>query len=250
MPRFNINTSLQSSLTRTYWKAGQRVLIATQQPVIDMVMNIDPRDLKARVSGLMKPDLINHYVSDIWIKTGAMFAVDTMKRIERISRKQDDNIDFWEDYYRRYTRERSAMKAKEILDGQTGIINQIIDRNIEEGQLGGLGIPDIQRYLRTDLQDSLTEMNRYQAERIARTEVIGASNTGSFDSAQASGLDMKKAWLTSGLPNIRQSHLDYEAMGDVDMDYNYAPGLQYAGDPEGSPDEIINCRCTIVYNVD
>jgi hypothetical protein len=61
---------------------------------------------------------------------------------------------------------------------------------------------------------------------------------------------MKKAWLTSGLPGIRQSHLDYEALGDVEMEYDFAPGLQYPGDPEGEPEEIINCRCTVIYNVD
>jgi hypothetical protein len=96
----------------------------------------------------------------------------------------------------------------------------------------------------------MTLINRYQAERIARTEVIGASNKGSFDAAERTGLVKTKEWATSGLPGIRQSHLDYEALGEMEMDYEYNTGLMYPGDPNGDPEEIINCRCTHIFNVD
>jgi hypothetical protein len=104
--------------------------------------------------------------------------------------------------------------------------------------------------IRSSLIDGLTEINSFQAERIARTEVIGASNTGSFEGAMETGVALGKEWMTSGLPNIRQSHLDYEAMGTVDMDYEYNTGLQYPGDPNGDPEEIINCRCVPTYSID
>jgi hypothetical protein len=261
--QLQINELKRSSLIRLYWKTGLKVLSAIQQPVIEMSDKLDPTVLKDRVRGLMDHRKMEDYINTIWIKTGAHFAVDTMRKLEpimkgkpkkdlgvRMELKAEDSIDYWEDYFRRYTRERTAKITGEIMDTQAKLVNDIIDRNLEEGRLGGLGIEQIQRYLRTDLQDSLTEMNRYQAERIARTEVIGSSNTGSFDAATESGLDMKKAWLTSGLPNIRESHLEYEALGDQDMDYEYNTGLQYPSDPEGAPEEIINCRCTVVYNVD
>ena len=61
---------------------------------------------------------------------------------------------------------------------------------------------------------------------------------------------MKKGWLTSGLKGVRDSHLLYESQGFVSMDYEYAPGLKHPGDPNGAANEIINCRCTIIYNVD
>lgn len=221
-----------------------------QQPVIDLASEMDPESLKKRVSSLLKPAMMKEHISAIWVKTGSLFAVDMMKRMERMPKKQEEDVDYWEDYYRRYTRERTAAITGEIMDTQTIVVNRIIDELLEEGTDRGLGIPEIQRRMRQDLLEGLTEINKYQAERIARTEVIGASNTGSFDGAKASGLDMKKAWLTSGLPGVRQTHQDYESMGPVEMDYEFSTGLQYPGDPEGDPEEIINCRCTIIYEVD
>jgi hypothetical protein len=138
-------------------------------------------------------------------------------------------------------RERTLLKTHAIMDTQTEIVNGMIDKVIERGIEQGWGVEKIQRAMRDDLIEGLTEINRFQAERIARTEVIGASNTGSFEGAKEEGVAIGKEWMTSGLPNIRQSHLDYEAMGTVDMDYEYNTGLQYPGDPNGDPDEIINC---------
>ena len=180
--------------------------------------------------------------------------MDTQKRLDKIPQKADPQVDYWEDYFRKYTNERSQKITGQIMDTQTSIINNIIDRNMREAELGGLGIPETQRYLRNDMQDTLTEMNKYQAERIARTEVIGASNKGSFDSASNSGLEMKKIWLTSGLDGIRESHIHYGAEDDRTggraMDEEYASGLQYPSDPNADPEEIINCRCTVIYDVD
>ena len=250
MRRLAINRAKQRSLTVYYWKLGQRVLRATQQPVIDLAANMDPEELKRRASSLMKGDHVQGYISDIWVKGGSTFAIDMVKRIAKIPRKQETNPDFWEDYFRAYTRERTAAITGEILDSQAVAVNEVIDDLIQEAMERGIGVPEVRRALQSDLIDALTEINGYQAERIARTEMIGASNTGSFEGALESGIEMKKIWSTSGLPGIRDSHMYYESLGAVEMDYEYAPGLQYPGDPAGAPEEIINCRCTQLYEVD
>jgi hypothetical protein len=254
--QLSINESKRRSLTQFYWKLTKRVLAEMQQPVIEACTQVDPEDLKTRVRHLLDDDKMKALIRKIWIDTGSTFAVDTARKLDKIPKKADPDtqIDYWEDYFRKYSNERSQFVTGQIMDTQTQIINNIIDRNLEEARQGGLGIPETQRYLRNDMQDVLTEMNKYQAERIARTEVIGSSNKGSFDAASKSGLDMKKIWLTSGLDGIRESHLRYgaedEATGGRAMDEEYASGLQYPSDPDADPEEIINCRCTVVYDVD
>jgi hypothetical protein len=238
------------SLTILYWKQGKKMLHVLQQPVIDIASEISPEELKERSKRLMNPEKVNEYISGLWSRTGAVFAVDMIRRVEKIAKKAEDGYDFWEDYFRRYTRERSMMIAREIVDGQVIAVNSTIDGLLQEGMERGIGIPEIQRAMRKDLLDAMTEINIYQAERIARTEVIGASNKGSFDGAVASGLDMKKVWMTSGKPGVRPTHQEYERKGPVDMQYSYAQGLKHPGDPDGDPEEIINCRCTIGYEVD
>jgi len=250
MPRLIIDAIKQRSLSRFFWRQGQKILFAIQQPVIDLSGEISPESLKQRIPYLMKPGIIRGYVTDIWVKSGSLFAVDTIRRIHKVLQKQEEDIDFWEDFFRRYVNERSLLKTGAIMDTQTQIVNNLIDEILEEGYQNGLGIPEIQRQMRDRLIEGLTSINKYQAERIARTEVIGASNTGSFEGAKETGVALGKEWMTSGLPGIRQSHLYYEFLGVVDMDYEYNTGLQYPGDPNGEAEEIINCRCSPGYNVD
>lgn len=76
-------------------------------------------------------------------------------------------------------------------------------------------------------------------------------NTASFENAKASGVALAKIWSTSGLPDVRETHRYYESLGPVDMDYEYAPGLKYPGDPHcRDSKELDGCRCSIVYKVD
>jgi len=222
-------------------------------------MDVDPRDLKQRIRGLLLNDPIDEYVHEMWIKTSGYFAANTMKRIRSkcdemaLSYKDkelDEMIDYWEDYFRRYTNERSLFITASIMDTQAKIVNGLIDKVVAEAMDEGLSIYQMQKRLRDELTEGMTDINKYQAERIARTEVNSASNKGSFDSADQSGLVTSKEWSTSGLQGVRDSHILYESMGAVPMTYMYAPGLQFPLDPRGSAEEIINCRCTHLLNVD
>jgi hypothetical protein len=90
--------------------------------------------------------------------------------------------------------------------------------------------------------------NRSQV--IASTEVCSASNYGSMQAAQQSGLTLQKEWLTSPDAHTRPWHA--EASGQI-VGMNepflvHGEELQYPGDPNGSASNIVNCRCTQVYS--
>ena len=257
--QIEVNKYKQTFFKNIYWRKGIKALTACHASIIERVMDVDPRDLKPRISGLLNRGPVEGYVKEMWIKTGGYFAASTMKRIRGkgadvdLSYKDDaldEMIDYWEDYFRHYTNERSMFVVGSIMDTQTVIVNNLIDQVVAEALDEGLSIYQIQKRLRDELTEGMTMVNKFQAERIARTEVNSASNKGSFDSASQTGLVKSKEWSTSGLQGVRDSHLLYESMGPVDMTYMYAPGLQFPLDPRGSAEEIINCRCTHLLNVD
>ena len=245
------NKYLQRSLTRWGWKEGKKVLAGICQPVVDLAGEIDISSLKSRIPALLRLELMDEYLMRVWMKSGGAVALDTIKRIHRISRKQEEDIDFWEDYFRRYVNERSLLVTKQVMTTQEVIINNLIDDILNDGMLNGLGIDQIQRGMREKLTEGLTVINKYQAERIARTETGKAANSGSYESARATGLDVKKYWINSGRKNSREAHVRYATFAPVAMNYEYSPGLKYPLDPDClDGGEVINCGCGIGYDVD
>ena len=115
-----------------------------------------------------------------------------------------------------------------------------------QGILQGESMDKIAKRLR-----NVQEMNKTQAIRSARTIVTGAENKGRQDSyarAEADGIILQKEWLATNDGRVRHSH----AMLDgavVDQDKKFDNGLMYPGDPSGRPEEVYNCRCTLVAKV-
>lgn len=115
-----------------------------------------------------------------------------------------------------------------------------------QGILQGESMDKIAKRLR-----NVQEMNKTQAIRSARTIVTGAENKGRQDSyarAEADGIVLQKEWLATNDGRTRHSH----AMLDgaiVDQDKKFDNGLMYPGDPSGRPEEVYNCRCTLVAKV-
>lgn len=89
------------------------------------------------------------------------------------------------------------------------------------------------------------------AETIARTEVLPAYNYATREAWAQSGVVATRTWLATLDDRVRDAHA--EAHGQtVALDEPYDVGgeqLMYPGDPDGSAENIINCRCTEIANL-
>lgn len=98
------------------------------------------------------------------------------------------------------------------------------------------------------------ELGEHQAERIARTETHGASEAMSHDSANAisaAGLEVTKTWINTDDERTRDTHIDAGGQ-TVPIDQPFLVGdseLMYPGDPDGPPEETVNCRCSATYDL-
>lgn len=114
---------------------------------------------------------------------------------------------------------------------------------VAQGVLQGEAIPKIASRLR-----NVTDMSYRASIRNARTMLTSSENLGrqaSFERAQDMGIEMEKQWLATLDDRTRDSHalMDGER---VPLDENFSNGLEYPADPSGDPEEIYNCRCTMV----
>lgn len=154
--------------------------------------------------------------------------------------RKDVNDDFLvrvNDFIRVYALDRATSISGTTIDQLRSIISA--------GTLDGLGTREIAR----NITQRIPTIANYRSNTIARTETHTASGYASEMAATETGLNLKKEWVAFIDGREREAHA--EADGQVvNRDEDFTVGgeqLAYAGDPSGSAENIINCRCTILY---
>lgn len=142
-----------------------------------------------------------------------------------------------------YIDDVSAEKVVLISETTKKDIKRIVSKAVQEGQ----SIPNMKKAIDGLYLDNIIP-NR--SRTIARTEVVSASNYGSFAGAKQTPSRLKKVWIPTFDDSTRESHLamaNHQAIGlDENFNVNGSYG-QYPGDFNLPASEVINCRCAIGY---
>jgi hypothetical protein len=151
-----------------------------------------------------------------------------------------------------YMRLHNLQMVTEITDTMKDhILQQLI-----EGQRTGLSL----RAVAENIAASNFSANR--AIVISRTETIKAANFGAMQAAKKSGFKVEKEWIaardirTRRIPRDEFSHMDMHGKTAELEEPFKVPNrngshdlLQQPGDPAGNPADVIQCRCTVGFNV-
>lgn len=189
-----------------------------------------------------------------WIAALMAGAQDVKDRIENAQRpaqyQKDDPLalfrflfGFIAEDVMDFVRNHFSRLVKDIDDRTRARITQLVER----GARDGLSVPDIARSLDTLF---LEEIIPNRTTVIARTETIRATNYGGQQAAKSTGLRLQKTWLATRDGRTRDAHVDADGQ-TVDIDGYYDVDgelLEYPGDPSGSPENTIQCRCTEFYS--
>lgn len=120
----------------------------------------------------------------------------------------------------------------------------------------GWSIDELAAQVDRILAESGAERWQSRARTIARTEAVAAYNAGTYSGflsyADASPGGWEKVWLETHDHRTRRTHRDgVDGFGGqrVPLTAMFQHGgveMLYPGWPEGPPDEVINCRCSIL----
>jgi len=176
-------------------------------------------------------------------------------RLQEVRPKKIDNYYFKDAFngfwynFNLWSAGQSSSKVTKINDTTKNILRGIIDKGIKEGK----SYIDIAKDIRS-IED-LTNKNR--SKMIAITETHSAFNKSIFESIENENVKMAtKEWMNAGDERVRDYPFDHvKANGEtVDMDEYFTmtgENLLYPGDPvNGSPGNIIRCRCVSLFNTD
>ena len=111
----------------------------------------------------------------------------------------------------------------------------------------GLEAGDSRSDLADRVRDAFNELSRGRATVIAQTETGSAYGQGRQDVMVASGVEWKQ-WLSAEDDKVRPDHAEADGQA-VPVDEPFDVGgeeLMHPGDPDGSAEQVINCRCVAI----
>jgi len=144
------------------------------------------------------------------------------------------------------SRERRAWIREKATKAITQVNETTRDRlrdTLAEGEGAGEGLAELTARVR-----EVFGGRRDNSPTIARTETSGAYSYATTEAWSDSGVVESKEWLTAHDDVVRDTHAAADGQV-VALDAQFRVGsdlLDFPGDPSGSAEEIINCRCTLI----
>ena len=229
-----VEKAFQSRFTRELMQARKEVLAN-----IDRLMNADGKAVQKTTAADLNFNLSSFSGALlVGMRQVSKRALDESGKQLAAELMLDDPFVFADPEVLGYFRTRENLIA-----GAADDIHAEIQRELALGIDQGESTEALAKRLRA----KFSAIGRERGQRIAITETASAFGHGRQVSMREAGITRKK-WLTSGNRNTREEHA--AANGQiVGIDEPFAVGgeaLMHPGDPNGSPWNVINCRCVAV----
>lgn len=247
-----------------YWKAFERKRESFDNKYERVLRKAIGEQLKifenAGTVGELRKDIREEPIKEAFVQlyteVGDSFARSTYSGLKKMPSPEFKQDPVWIERMRKYALIDASKRIVAINDTTKKKINAIIVAGLEEG----LSIEKIRaQIIGTTSIPPLAGTVAQRARRIARTEIVSASNAGSLEGAMSTGLNFQKQWLATKddrtrdgddewnhegmdgkVVNREEPFVMYSQKGEINE-------MRYPGDPNGSAGNVINCRCTQIY---
>lgn len=245
----------RKSFDKTTAIAFRKALNDMQEKALKEIENCSNINEMLNVNAQFESNRISSAMKQTYKNVGSYFADETYRNL---AGKRKDSADqmarIWEQQMADYVDKYGAERIKLITNTTEETFKKIVKSITTQALNDGLSIQDAAKMIK----DQIGFSNRYRSLRIARTEIVSASNQGSLNGAKSTGLNLNKVWIATKGNRTRHSHRDIDGQ-IVGIAENFKvpvynndtkdgeENLQHPGDPRGSAGNVINCRCTQGY---
>lgn len=137
-------------------------------------------------------------------------------------------------------------RANQVAEQVTGTTFNSLAATLQEGLAAGEPIGAL-----ADRVSHVFDVARSRAETIARTTAVGALNQSAYEYALTRPADVvgRKTWLAHHDARTRPTHRVADTQTVALQSPFYVGGwpMLYPGDPTAPPDEVCNCRCSLLF---
>lgn len=169
----------------------------------------------------------------------------TKSHPKRLEYKEDDAT--YDDFMRDWIREHVGERIKDISETTKKRVIEAMRNAQEEAYDEGTPLRDYAEAVKA----AYDGFGEDRAITIARTETGTAANQSLVQAAKSSGIDnLMKEWISGDDGRTRPDHVEANGQA-VALDDDFDVGgvkMSQPLDPDGPPEEVINCRCAVVFS--
>ena len=186
------------------------------------------------------------------ISVSEHFGEQEVERLEEedIDDPEDIDFDLTEDEIEEieeYVHEQSRKIQDTTQEAIVGIIAEGLRDNLSNDEIADNIDEQYNKWTTTD-EDRDKPRYRSITETEVHTNQERGILSGGMAVVSASNVNLEKTWITMQDDRVRENHvvLHNETVGQNET---FSNGLRFPGDPDGSPEQIINCRCDLLQSV-
>ena len=203
-------------------------------------------------NGLSNDSVIAEHAKRVDLILFSLYVSVARASVSRLlSRIKKDNPEVLEEKAYKDTESAIGAFAKRWSGSRVKSISQHtrtrINKAIQNGLKNGETLSEISKAIVSKTGGKIGE---WRASVIARTEVHTASQQGALEAVASTGIPFKKEWVSVEDDRTREDHGDVNGE-EVGLHEKFSVGdseLAYPGDPNGDAEQVINCRCIVVFN--
>lgn len=142
-----------------------------------------------------------------------------------------------------WAQEEGSRKITQITETTRQQVRDIVDKGVREGLS--------EKQIAKLIYEIAPTKSKSRAQTISRTETHSAANATADLTAKSTGLDMDRRWVAAKDERTRDAHrrADGQTVGQFETFNVGGEELRFPGDPRGSAENVINCRCVVAYIV-